>query len=126
MTPFSEKLKSLRESRGVLQKTLAFETGVSSTYFSALEHGRKPPPQNQEFFAKLRSSLQLSDEEINELELLAATTATLGLLARGTSPMQLEIAAAFAAKLTLLQPRHIRAIKAILDLTEPSFETTTS
>lgn len=126
MTPFSCKLKYLRESRGVRQRSLALVIGVSPTYLSALEQGRKCPPQNLDFFTKLQVSLQLADEEMHELHRLASATETLGPLARGTSPMQLEIAADFAAKLKSLQPLHIRAIKAILDMAKPPLETTTS
>lgn len=108
------------------QGSLADTICVSSTYLSALEQGRKSPPQNLDFFKKLQAGLQLSDEEMQELHRLASATELLGPLARGTSPMQLEIAADFAAKLTSLQPMHIRAIKAILDIAKPPFETSAS
>lgn len=122
MTPFSIKLRSLRESRGVLQKSLAKTLGVSPPYLSALEQGRKAPPHNIHFFEKLQRCLQLSEEELKDLHCLAMATETLGLLAVGTSPMQLEVAANFASRLTWLQPTHLRAITAILDMAKPPSE----
>jgi HTH-type transcriptional regulator, competence development regulator len=119
MTPFSIKLKSLRESRGVLQKSLALVLGVGPSYLSALEQGRKAPPHNADFFEKLQRCLQLSTDELNELYSLATATETLGPLAVGTSPMQLEVAMYFASRITWLQPMHVRAIQAILDMAEP-------
>lgn len=115
MTPFSSKLKAFRESRGLPQKTLAFSLEVGATYLSALEQGRKSPPQNIEFFEKLKRSLHLTDSEMQELHNLAIATKTLGPLASGTSPMQLEVALAFASRLRRIPPSHLRAISAILE-----------
>jgi transcriptional regulator with XRE-family HTH domain len=120
MNPFSIKLKALRESRRVMQKTLAIELGVASTYLSALEQGKKSPPQNDYFFEKIQIHLDLSSEETEELKRLAIATQALGPLATSASLLQLEVAVSFAQCLVLLQPKQIRAIQAILDMTEPA------
>lgn len=120
MTPFSIKLRSLRESRGLLQKSLAIELGVGATYLSALEQGRKLPPQNFDFFFKIQQCLELSSDELKELRNLATATEIFGPLATGSSPLQLEVALDFASRLKRLQPGHIRAIKSILDMVEPT------
>jgi len=44
MTPFGEKVRALREARGVTLKQMAEDLGVSSAYFSALEHGHRGRP----------------------------------------------------------------------------------
>lgn len=44
MTPFGEKVRQLRESRGILMKKMATDLGVSSAYLSALEHGHRGRP----------------------------------------------------------------------------------
>ncbi len=44
MTPFGEKIRELRKSQGVTLKKMAEDLGVSSAYFSALEHGRRGRP----------------------------------------------------------------------------------
>lgn len=44
MTPFGEKVRALREARGITLKRMAEDLGVSSAYFSALEHGHRGRP----------------------------------------------------------------------------------
>lgn len=122
MTPFSVKLRSLRESRGLLQKSLSFSLGVDAAYLSALEKGRKQPPQNEEFFEKLKECLQLSNDELQELQNIAVATEKLGTLAIGTSSLQLEVGLYFAACLRWIPPRQLRAITAILETIDPQPE----
>ena len=44
MTPFGELLRGLRRARGVNQKEMAEDLGVSAAYLSALEHGQRGTP----------------------------------------------------------------------------------
>ena len=44
MTPFGDRIRRLREDRGVSQKDMAAALGVSPAYLSALEHGRRGRP----------------------------------------------------------------------------------
>ncbi len=44
MTPFGEKLRALREERGVTLREMAKAIGVSGAYLSALEHGKRSRP----------------------------------------------------------------------------------
>lgn len=44
MTPFGEKLRSMRLERGISQKEMAANLGLSSAYLSALEHGHRGRP----------------------------------------------------------------------------------
>ncbi len=44
MTPFGEKVRALRAERGIALKDMAEEIGVTPTYLSALEHGRRGRP----------------------------------------------------------------------------------
>ena len=44
MTPFGEKLRSLRAERNVTLKDMAKALNVSSAYLSALEHGKRGRP----------------------------------------------------------------------------------
>lgn len=125
MTPFSNKLRSLRESRGVMQKSLATSLGVGATYLSALEQGRKSPPDNAEFYSNLRNFLQLTAEESEEITRLAEATEKLGPFAIGTSPMQLAVGAEFAMRLKWLEPNHLRAIQSILELAKAPIEMST-
>lgn len=44
MTPFGRKIRTLRESRGVNLQDMSTALGVSTSYLSALEHGRRGRP----------------------------------------------------------------------------------
>lgn len=44
MTPLGQKLRQMREERGVSLKDMARALRVSSAYLSALEHGRRGKP----------------------------------------------------------------------------------
>ena len=44
MTTFGKRLRELRKQKGVSQKTMAAEFGLSAAYLSGLEHGRRGRP----------------------------------------------------------------------------------
>jgi transcriptional regulator with XRE-family HTH domain len=44
MTPFGKKMRDLRQARGLSMKDMASAIGVSPSYLSALEHGRRGRP----------------------------------------------------------------------------------
>jgi transcriptional regulator with XRE-family HTH domain len=44
MTPFGAKLREMRDARGLTAKDMADALGVSASYLSALEHGRRGRP----------------------------------------------------------------------------------
>ena len=44
MTPFGAKVRQLRDERGVTLKEMAGALGVSASYLSALEHGKRGVP----------------------------------------------------------------------------------
>ena len=44
MTPFGQRLRELRAEKGVTQKEMASEIGLSAAYLSGLEHGRRGRP----------------------------------------------------------------------------------
>lgn len=44
MTAFAERIRDLRERKGVSQKQMAAAIGVSPAYLSALEHGKRGKP----------------------------------------------------------------------------------
>jgi transcriptional regulator with XRE-family HTH domain len=44
MTPFGQRLRALRASRGMTQAAMAKALQVSAAYLSALEHGRRGRP----------------------------------------------------------------------------------
>ena len=44
MTPFGARVRALRAARGISQKRMAAELGLSAAYVSALERGRRGRP----------------------------------------------------------------------------------
>ena len=70
MTPFGERLRPLREERGILLKEMAADLGVSATYLSALEHGRRSKP-NWSFVQRVIHYFNIIWDEADELQRLA-------------------------------------------------------
>lgn len=70
MTPFGEKVRVLREARGVTLKQMAEDLGVSSAYFSALEHGHRGRPGSG-LVQQICGYFELMWDEAEELRRLA-------------------------------------------------------
>ena len=70
MTPFGEKIRKLREQRGILQKKMAMDLGVSSAYLSSLEHGHRGRPGTG-FLEQICGYLDLIWDEAEEIKQLA-------------------------------------------------------
>ncbi|MEN0087299.1 MAG: helix-turn-helix transcriptional regulator [Pseudomonadota bacterium] len=70
MTPFGEKLRSLRAERGITQAQMAEALQVSGSYLSALEHGRRGRP-TWDLLQRIIGYLQVIWDDAEELERLA-------------------------------------------------------
>lgn len=70
MTPFGERIRQLRRSRGASQKEMAAALHVSPAYLSALEHGRRSPP-NWAMVQKIIGYFNVIWDEADELQRLA-------------------------------------------------------
>ena len=70
MTPFGKKIRQLREQRGILQKKMAIDLGVSSAYLSSLEHGYRGRPGTG-FLEQICGYLNLIWDEAEEIKQLA-------------------------------------------------------
>jgi transcriptional regulator with XRE-family HTH domain len=70
MTPFAAKVRALRRARGVSQKEMASALGVSPAYLSALEHGRRSPP-NWAMVQKIIGYFNVIWDEADEIQRLA-------------------------------------------------------
>ena len=70
MTPFAARVRALRRARGVSQKEMAAALGVSPAYLSALEHGRRSPP-NWAMVQKIIGYFNVIWDEADELQRLA-------------------------------------------------------
>ena len=70
MTPFGEKVRQLRDERGILMKKMATDLGVSSAYLSALEHGHRGRPGTG-FLQQICGYFNLIWDEAEEIKRLA-------------------------------------------------------
>jgi transcriptional regulator with XRE-family HTH domain len=113
---FGNQLKQLRESRGLYQKTAASWVSVDPSYWSMLERGRRPPPNNEEFYQKVRIAMDLSDTELSLLTRAGQQVRALGKGASAPSPLAAEICTELHQRIKSLKPSQLRAIRAILQL----------
>lgn len=115
MTPFGERLRQLREARGLPLKALAEALGVSPAYLSALEHGRRGRPTHALVVA-ICAHLNIIWDEADELARLArlshprVTVDTAGL-----SPRATELANLLAERIRTLPPGRIERMLSLLD-----------
>lgn len=70
MTPFGARMRALRAERGVALKDMAEALGVTPTYLSALEHGRRGRP-NWAFVQRVIQYFNVIWDDAEELVRLA-------------------------------------------------------
>lgn len=70
MTPFGAKLRQLRAERGISLCEMAEAIGVTPTYLSALEHGRRGQP-NWVFVQRVIQFFNVIWDDAEELQRLA-------------------------------------------------------
>jgi transcriptional regulator with XRE-family HTH domain len=70
MTPFGLKIREHRAKRGISLKKMATDMGVSSAYFSALEHGHRGRPGSG-LIQQICGYFELMWDEAEELKRLA-------------------------------------------------------
>ena len=63
MATFGDQIRELRQGLGLTQWQVASRTGVSNTYISALESGRKPAPPHA-IVTALAACLQVSETSL--------------------------------------------------------------
>jgi transcriptional regulator with XRE-family HTH domain len=115
MTPFGERLRALREARGVSQAALATALHVSPAYLSALEHGKRGRPsaglihQVNEFFGLIW------DEAEELVELARRSHPRVVVDTAGLSPAATELANRLAREIRTLDEPTLAALAAVLD-----------
>ena len=70
MTPFGRRVRELRAERGLSQKQMAADLGVSAAYLSALERGNRGVPSWQ-FIQKVITYFNIIWDDAEELQTLA-------------------------------------------------------
>jgi len=92
VTPFGAKVRALRATRGISQKRMAADLGLSAAYFSALEHGHRGRPGTG-LIQQICGYFDLTWEETEDLQRLAALSHPRVVIdTSGLSPSATELA----------------------------------
>ncbi len=115
MTPFGARLRQLREDRGLRLKDMAEELGVSATYLSALEHGRRSKP-NWSFIQRVIHYFNIIWDEADELQRLAdVSNPKITVDTAGLPPKATELANRLARDIGTLTEADLEALLETLD-----------
>ena len=115
MTPFGASLRQLREDRGIRLKDMAEELGVSATYLSALEHGRRSKP-NWSFIQRVIHYFNIIWDEADELQRLAdVSNPKITVETAGLPPKATELANRLAREIGTLAEADLEALLETLD-----------
>lgn len=114
MTPFGRFMRNFRLEKGLLLKDLADQLGVTPSYLSSLEHGKKGLP-NERIIEQITKVLSLDTNQQRALKEAVWNSATSFTISSKATPFAFETANAFARKLPSLSEIKLRKIKDILD-----------
>ncbi len=115
MTPFGEKLRALRAERGVALKDMAEELGVTPTYLSALEHGRRGKP-NWAFVQRVIHYFNVIWDDAEELARLADLShPRIVIDTAGLSPAATALANRLSRSIADLDAETLEQLRATLD-----------
>jgi transcriptional regulator with XRE-family HTH domain len=114
MTPFGEKLRSMRAERKVQLKTMAKALGVTPAYLSALEHGQRGRP-NRYFVRKVCAYFNIIWDEAEEVARLARIShPRITIDTSGLNPLATELANRLADDIGKLEPQTLNELLALL------------
>ena len=114
MTPFGQKLRDMRESRGITQRDLAAELHVSPAYLSALEHGRRTRPTFQ-FVQRVIGYFNIIWDEAEELQRLASVSKPRVVVdTSGLDPAATELANLLARTIADLDRETLKKMTALI------------
>lgn len=115
MTPFGERLRQLRESRGITLSELAAAVHVSAAYLSALEHGRRGRP-SAGLIHQMNDHFGLIWDEAEDLVRLARLSHPRVVVdTAGLSPQATELANRLAGTIRDLSQDRVVALLALLE-----------
>jgi transcriptional regulator with XRE-family HTH domain len=115
MTPFGERVRQLRQERGLMLKDMAAHLGVSSAYLSALERGERGKPT----WTLIQGVLQyfrIIWDEADELTRLAdLSDPRVKIDTASADPRATLLANRLAREIRCLSPRELEGMLTILD-----------
>ena len=110
MTPFGEKLRTLRALHKRQLKDMAKALKVSSAYLSALEHGHRAKPKPG-FVQQVAAYFNLAWDEVDELKALAQISDPKPTIdTAGLSPLATEVANRLAQQIGDLDEATLRSL----------------
>ncbi len=114
MTPFGQKIRGLRQERGISQKKMAAALGVSAAYLSALEHGRRSAP-TWTLVQKIIGYFNVIWDDAEELQRLAdVSQPRVTLDTSGLAPAATELANLLAREIGRLSEDDLRKLTAFV------------
>lgn len=115
MTPFGQRVRALREARGMSLAQMAEGLGVSPAYLSALEHGKRGRPT----FTLIQGAIHLLGviwDEADELVRLADLShPRVAIDTAGLDPEATLFANRLAREIGLLEGEDLRRLATVLD-----------
>ena len=115
MTPFGERMRSLRAERGLALKDMAAAIGVSSAYLSALEHGKRGRP-GWHLVQRILAYFNVIWDDAEEIAGLARLSHPKAVIdTAGLSPRATELANRLARDIAHLDDAEIGQMRAALD-----------
>ncbi len=115
MTPFGARMRELRQARGVTLSDMAREIGVSPTYLSALEHGRRGRP-SWSFVQQVIQYFNVIWDDAEELQRLAQVShPRIVIDTAGLTPEATRLANLLAHRIAGLSEPELAAILALLE-----------
>jgi transcriptional regulator with XRE-family HTH domain len=115
VTPFGERLRQIRAERGVALKDMAADLGVTPTYLSALEHGRRGRP-NWGFVQRVIQYFNVIWDDAEQLQRLADLSHPRVVVdTAGLDPNATLLANRLARQIRSLSPQAMERLAAILD-----------
>ncbi len=116
MTPFGQKIRDHRAKRGISLKLMARDLGVTSAYFSALEHGHRGSPSSG-LVAQICGYFDLMWDEAEELKNLAEISHPKAIVnTAGLNPKATELANILAKKIQYIDEETLDWILAEIQL----------
>lgn len=108
MTPFGEKLRAMRKSRGLTLREMAKAVGVSGAYLSALEHGKRSRP-SWHLVQRIISYFNIIWDDAEELARLARLShPKVSIDTSGLDPLATELANRLALAINKLDRSALR------------------
>ena len=113
LTPLGKFLRKLRIDHNELLRTMAEKLGISMSFLSSVENGKKSMPS--EWITKIANLYQLNDAQRMEFDQsVAESEKGIAVKFDGLSEEKKKISVAFARKIKTLSPEAQKAIQDLL------------